>query len=537
MRELAELSPVTYHDYERSISLKCYADTFVYHKVSARERNLVAIRFGGYPEQVRALVDALKGTVTFETRIEDHPVILQTKNTKYKKSISHDGIYAEGTLMALDDDAEDDSKDTEVKRPNNKRRMYIFCEEGNSESLFTELDKKTIIPLIPEFKDYIIRESIKRGVLIPLEVLSACDRYDAYMLQLSKDEHEMEKIVNDGLKNGDISIPNAKQGSDFSEIQTVSGYLNKYGVTIANRIKNSFNPLFEPANEAICDRLKRINGHLKKSVGYSLYPAQLAVCEAVKRRLDKSKVGIIVAECGSGKTKIGTCALAAHQNGRKCFNVVLCPSHLTKKWQREIEETLPNTDAAVVHSISDINLVYKQFLKGDNSVYIIFSKERARDGYMKKPAAVYSQSKKAYICPHCGCEILMKIKDDGVCYEVNADQFFFKKENKENHRCKNCGEILWTAYNPEDKRLSHNKWVKIGSYGFVYRPFAIRHLETTKDLKVIDRIKEIVANPQNPFIAKGAYRRYSMSQYIASKMKVDGLLADELHRAPIRGTY
>ena len=74
---------------------------------------------------------------------------------------------------------------------------------------------------------------------------------------------------------------------------------------------------------------------------------QLAVAEAVKRRLDKSKVGLIVAECGSGKTKIGSVALSAHQNGKKCFNVILCPSHVTKKWVREIQETLPNTKAQV----------------------------------------------------------------------------------------------------------------------------------------------------------------------------------------------
>jgi len=69
-------------------------------------------------------------------------------------------------------------------------------------------------------------------------------------------------------------------------------------------------------------------------VGYSLYPAQLAVAEAVKRRLDKSKVALIIAECGSGKTKIGASALVAHQK-EKSFNVILSPSHVTKKWVRE----------------------------------------------------------------------------------------------------------------------------------------------------------------------------------------------------------
>lgn len=130
------------------------------------------------------------------------------------------------------------------------------------------------------------------------------------MLEVRNDEKEIEDIVNQGLGTGRISIPGAVKNSGFENIATVSQYLNKYGITIANRIRESFNPLFDPSRETICDRIKRINGNLKKNVGYTLYPAQLAVAEAVKRRLDKSKVGLIVAECGSGKTKIGSVALS-----------------------------------------------------------------------------------------------------------------------------------------------------------------------------------------------------------------------------------
>ena len=151
-----------------------------------------------------------------------------------------------------------------------------------------------------------------------------------------------------------------------------------------------------PVTETICGRLQEINANLQVNVGCTLYPAQLAVAKAVKRRLDQSKVGIIAAECGSGKSKNGASALAAHQGGRKCFNVILCPSHITKKWVREIEETLPNTHAAVVYSLADINRVYAEHLAGNKTTYIVLSKERARDGYMRKPIAVYSRVRKAY---------------------------------------------------------------------------------------------------------------------------------------------
>lgn len=381
---MAVLSPVTYFDPDNSIRLNCYADTFVYHKASGKERNLVAMRFGGYPEEVRAMADALRNGAGLTTVIEGHTIILKAQHKAYKRTITHDGIYAEGTMMALDDENGEmqDDEQMEVENPKAKRKMYIFCEEGDTDSLFAELDKKSAIPLIPEFKDYILEECLKRKVLIPLEVLSASVRFDAYMLEVQNDEKEMETIVNEGLKTGRITIPNAQPGAGFENIETVSQYLNQYGITIANRIRESFNPLFDPVKEPICDKLQAINNYLKKNVGYSLYPAQLATAESLKRQLDRAKVALVIAECGSGKTKIGSVALAAHQDGRKSMNVVMCPSHVTKKWVREIEESIPNTKAAVVHNLSEINKIFEEYKLGNQSMYMVLSKERARDGYI-----------------------------------------------------------------------------------------------------------------------------------------------------------
>ena len=533
MREMNTLSPITYNDTVQGLRLSCYADTFVYHKASGSERNLVAMRFGGYPEQVRAMADALRKGAGVEAIVENHKIILRAQHNAYKRSVTHDGIYAEGTMLALDDESGEmeDEEQMEVENPKAKRKMYIFCDEGDTDSLYAELDKKSSIPLIPEFKDYILEECFKQKILVQLEVLSASVHFDAYMLEVRNDEKEIEDIVNQGLKTGRISIPGAVKNSGFENIATVSQYLNKYGITIANRIRESFNPLFDPSRETICDRIKRINGNLKKNVGYTLYPAQLAVAEAVKRRLDKSKVGLIVAECGSGKTKIGSVALSAHQNGKKCFNVILCPSHVTKKWVREIQDTLPNTKAQVVYSLSDIDRAYDEYKNGKETMYIVLSKERARDGYMRKPVAVYSRVKKCYICPYCGKPIMMEINDDGTHYKVHADQFYFKKETTQNHKCEECGHVLWGVLNPDDHDIRHNDWVKIGGYGFVYRHFAHRHLEKTKDQKVLLKLEEIISNPDRVFIAKGAYNRYSMSDYISERFKsIDGVILDELHQ-------
>ena len=49
-------------------------------------------------------------------------------------------------------------------------------------------------------------------------------------------------------------------------------------------------------------------------------------------------------------------------HGKKTFNVVLCPSHLTEKWVRELYETLPDCYAEAVSSISDIERLRTYYL-------------------------------------------------------------------------------------------------------------------------------------------------------------------------------
>ena len=55
------LMKISYHDYQASVHLEAYADTIVLEKDGKGANNLVAIRFGGYPESVRGMADAIYG--------------------------------------------------------------------------------------------------------------------------------------------------------------------------------------------------------------------------------------------------------------------------------------------------------------------------------------------------------------------------------------------------------------------------------------------------------------------------------------------
>jgi hypothetical protein len=316
------------------------------------------------------------------------------------------------------------------------------------------------------------------AILRPLQVVSHREKFDAWVLYLSEDEKNIIAVVQDGLKSGAIAIPGASE-NPFPKVHSVSQYLNTFGVMIAQRIKNQFQPLFDPATEALSPEILAVNESIKRGAGYSLYDAQLAVAEAHLRCLEREKSTLCIAECGSGKTKIGITALHAYQQKHhrgKCFNVVLCPSHMTRKWVREIEESLPNTFAVAVKSITELQEVYEAYVLDNRTCYIIISKEKARDGYMKRPGAIWNGRRKAFLCPSCHEPVMMDLIDCGSQYKVNADQHFFRRENKKNHQCAHCGSPLWTALVPEQQ----SEWVKVSGYGFVHRELAYQCLEAVQ---------------------------------------------------------
>ena len=106
------------------------------------------------------------------------------------------------------------------------------------------------------------------------------------------------------------------------------------------------------------------------------FEPQAHVIAAAIKMLDETRRGMIVAECGTGKTLMGM--LTIHQHAQRSVRkggcngnyraIVLCPDHLIKKWRDELEETIPGVkvtmfDAAgkgCKHLITDMNRLYER---------------------------------------------------------------------------------------------------------------------------------------------------------------------------------
>lgn len=106
------------------------------------------------------------------------------------------------------------------------------------------------------------------------------------------------------------------------------------------------------------------------------------------------------------KTTMGAAIPYVHNANRsKGYNVaVVCPSHLTPVWKREVEERIPNAKAYVIQDYKEL-ISLEPKLRNKNKIensYIILSKERAKMGYDIRPAAIWSRSKNTFVCPECG---------------------------------------------------------------------------------------------------------------------------------------
>lgn len=533
---MSSLFKVSYIDAAAKISISAYSDAVIVNKTK-NGLVLIATRISGYPEYVNALTRAINGGGTLRIMNQEKEMVCKTLPKQYIHQFNHDGVYAEATITALDDgmverDAAEDNGAVKANDGKSPRLCYILSQPNDDDALFKHIDMKTSAPLIPEFKDYLISELQRRQILKPLEVHSIYEKIEGWVLNCSYDDRNICQVVSDGILNGNISLPAPNDPLLFNNIAGISQYLNEFAGTLAENIRSQFEPLFDPATDQLSPEILEVNETVKKNAGYSLYEAQLAAAQALTRRLVNGETALLVAECGTGKTKIGTATLYAYQtaytNKNKHFNIVMSPAHVAKKWVRELVETSPNTQGAVIRSITQLDDLYQDYLKGNKTVYAIISKEKARDGYARQPAAIWSKQRKYFRCPHCFEKIMMKISDDGGSYFVDANQAFFKRETKENHKCRNCGSMLWTTANP----AIQNGWIKVGDFGFVHRHLASQYLSQNISKKAKKAISDILKDTDWAMQSVASYRRYSLSSYINRyyKNKLDGVIVDELHQ-------
>lgn len=92
----SRLIELSYFDPKSKVRLTAYADTIM---VDRDNSTITAIRFGGYPEMVRAMSDAIYGGGTIEAVQNETKRDLKSAPKGYRRQLTHDGVYASATLI------------------------------------------------------------------------------------------------------------------------------------------------------------------------------------------------------------------------------------------------------------------------------------------------------------------------------------------------------------------------------------------------------------------------------------------------------
>ena len=236
----------------------------------------------------------------------------------------------------------------------------------------------------------------------------------------------------------------------------LSGFIDQFKEAIARRVVESYPPLYRPSENG--QKLPRL---LRTPMG-----GQEDAIKGTALSLQTHRGTTVVGEMGTGKTFIG--AAAAHAAGFRRM-LVLCPPHLTRKWKREVEDTVPGARAAIVTSITDLERL--RLSVGPAPLFAIMSRERAKLSYRWQPAVIQrwaaaggrlvrdEQTGEPFqvpCCPRCYAQVVDK---DGV--PLTNEELSRKRRN-----CDLCRSALWQADGSGPRRYPLADYVKHRMKGF-----------------------------------------------------------------------
>jgi hypothetical protein len=114
-----------------------------------------------------ALSAAVYAGADFKIFIGDNCLEVVSESKRLKSSASSSGNYTLCTMLpdealqeksekkrtASDDDSDKDSEAAKQAEAEQLHKVYLFCEPGNLRALYEELDRKTVVPMIPAFAE------------------------------------------------------------------------------------------------------------------------------------------------------------------------------------------------------------------------------------------------------------------------------------------------------------------------------------------------------------------------------------------------
>lgn len=243
------------------------------------------------------------------------------------------------------------------------------------------------------------------------------ERISSYLsvLDLSTGEFDSWHVDDDQTKTGD--------------------WFKLHGDELASGILRAHAPQFAPFDLDFYDfEGLRAPGILPGRTEPEILQVQREAAAAVVHRWRKHKSAILCGEMGTGKT---TMAVVASELAGASKVVIVCPTHLTRKWAREAETITARKGVAVIaKKPSDVDA----FFADPKATYLVLSKETAKLGSRWVVAAsrrteiitrelkrkrhawpyeeyteMVTEQRTFDACPRCGSEVRLEEKKQAIC--------------------------------------------------------------------------------------------------------------------------
>ena len=152
----------------------------------------------------------------------------------------------------------------------------------------------------------------------------------------------------------------------MDDITDIATYLRAHAQELGDRILESYPPLHAidgPPSPIISKLLRKP------------YPAQTLAIMGLVRRWQQARAGVVIAECGTGKTLISLAAVQTHAEERPYTALAMVPPQLVEKWCREAILTLPRVRVFIIdglrtptnsnshHGVNDVKLRNKRIVR------------------------------------------------------------------------------------------------------------------------------------------------------------------------------
>jgi len=126
------------------------------------------------------------------------------------------------------------------------------------------------------------------------------------------------------------------------EVSTIYDYMRAHSALLGERILQEY-PALHQFDDPVSPRVKQL---LRTP-----FPAQSIALMGVAKRWQQARAGMVVAECGTGKTLISLGAIHVHSDGNPFTALAMVPPHLVEKWARETFLTLPGVRVFLIDDL------------------------------------------------------------------------------------------------------------------------------------------------------------------------------------------